>query len=80
MSQELLYIDTIPSLIIKYLQHSLTESERETLNAWINHSHDNRFTFEELTNAKTLQLGIRRLNSFNSQEAFKRIQSKLGKP
>lgn len=69
--------DRVTFLIEMYIFEGLTPEEHEELNNWVAHSDNNRLVFEEATNEKMLQQGLRFLKETNVSANLKRIKEKI---
>jgi ferric-dicitrate binding protein FerR (iron transport regulator) len=63
-----------------FLRHSLTEAELDELDAWIVESDDNQLLFEELTDPKNIEAGIKRLKGIDAEKALQRIKTQMKRP
>lgn len=69
----------IQGLIESYLDGSLSEAEKKTLNDWIAQSDDNRLLFERLTSPQYLTDELQKLYSYSEENGWQRVQAHLQK-
>jgi transmembrane sensor len=69
----------ISSLIVKELEETISEAEKQELNDWINASQRHRDLFDQLTNAEYIQKVLRSLQNFDTEKAKQQVFERIGK-
>ena len=67
----------IDELIIKHLQGSITEAERQYLDRWITASEANRLLFEKLTDPGYVNAELEKLDRYDDEKGWKAAQASL---
>lgn len=63
-------------LILKYLVEVLTDEEQTQLDAWIEHSDENRRLFSEMTNPEKLRPQLNEFESYDPDSGYERFLKK----
>jgi transmembrane sensor len=67
----------IAYLISGYLRQTLSEKEHDELDEWMTASDDNQRLFEELTDPKNIEKGLKEYGAPDTEAALKRIKRKI---
>ena len=68
----------ISSLIIKELEETISDAEKQELTDWINASPTNRDLFNQLTNPEYLQEAMRSLQNFDKEKGKQQVFERIG--
>lgn len=68
-------LENIAALIGKHLDNSLTEGEREVLEAWINASEQNRLLFAELNDPEQISASLRKFYAYDTARITAKIDA-----
>ncbi|MFC0773398.1 FecR family protein [Terrimonas alba] len=76
-SQQQQQAERVAYLVSGFLRQSLTEEELDELDAWIVESDDNQMLFEELTDPKNIEAGMRQMEGIDTEKALRKIKSQI---
>ncbi|MDE3183120.1 MAG: FecR family protein [Bacteroidota bacterium] len=64
-------------LIAGFIRHTLTETEHDELDAWVESSDENMLLFEELTDEKNIEANLEWMDKVNTEKSLKSIKKKI---
>jgi len=64
-------------LIAGFIRHTLSETEHDELDAWVESSDDNMILFEELTDERNIEANLAWMDKVNTEESLKSIKRKI---
>jgi transmembrane sensor len=68
----------IAQLIAKYVKGTISPSEHDELDQWVEASDDNMLLFEQLTDVQAIQGQLQELDATNWQAALEKVQAGIG--
>lgn len=67
----------VAGLIAGYLRQTLSEEEHDELDEWMTASDDNQRLFEELTDIKNIEEGMKQMKSIDPEKMLKKIKERI---